>query len=168
MQCSQFFKLKFVTQIKNLQPMPINLPIYFFHLCFSLHTQVLTRSHGVKSKTPNLNYIFQPLSSPVTWENSCHCVDSLYCKLNKMPTPLFNMTSFNTTTERVAPVDPARAHVEALEVAGKAVEKQMSQDSNFPFLKDRMRITPQSESYFIYIIFSHVLLQYSDSTKNPI
>lgn len=56
------------------------------------------------------------------------------------------MTSFNTTTaERVPPVDPARAHVEALEVAGKAVEKQMTLDSSFPFLKDRMRITQQSE-----------------------
>lgn len=77
-----------------------------------------------------------------------------------MPTPLFNMTSFNTTTaERVPPVDPARAHVEALEVAGKAVEKQMTLDSSFPFLKDRMRITQQSEYCSILLVGYYFLIK---------
>lgn len=74
------------------------------------------------------------------------------------------MTSFNTTTaERVPPVDPARAHVEALEVAGKAVEKQMTLDSSFPFLKDRMRITQQSQ-YQVFYLYYFLLRYYSDCT----
>jgi hypothetical protein len=62
-----------------------------------------------------------------------------------MPPPPLNMTAFNTTSERVPPMDPYRAHMEALEIAGKMVEKQMTMDSSFPQLTERMRISAQSK-----------------------
>ncbi|KAG8264438.1 hypothetical protein J6590_011729 [Homalodisca vitripennis] len=62
-----------------------------------------------------------------------------------MPSPPFNMNTFNTTSaDRVSGVDPFRAHMEALEVAGKMIEKQMTLDNSFPLLTDRMRITAKS------------------------
>lgn len=50
---------------------------------------------------------------------------------------------FNSTTvsERVLPVDPVRAQMEALELAGKFVEKHITNDNSFPPLIERMRIT---------------------------
>ncbi|XP_075223372.1 nuclear pore complex protein Nup154 isoform X2 [Lycorma delicatula] len=50
--------------------------------------------------------------------------------------------------ERVPPVDPFRVQMEALELAGKTVEKHITQDNSFPLLIDRMRITAQSGPTF--------------------
>jgi len=56
---------------------------------------------------------------------------------------MLNTTS--TVMERTIQVDPFRAYLDALDLAGKMVERQMSNDSNFPSLITMMRLSPDSE-----------------------
>lgn len=62
---------------------------------------------------------------------------------------------FNSTTvsERVLPIDPVRAQMEALELAGKFVEKHITNDNSFPPLIERMRITGLSKFKYALIFY---------------
>ncbi|XP_039282164.1 nuclear pore complex protein Nup155 [Nilaparvata lugens] len=53
------------------------------------------------------------------------------------------MAMNSSVVDRPLPVDPFRAQMESLELAGKMVEKFTAQDNNFPLLVDRMRVSVQ-------------------------
>lgn len=62
------------------------------------------------------------------------------------------MFSSATVSERVLPIDPVRAQMEALELAGKFVEKHITNDTSFPPLIERMRITGQSKFKYAFYL----------------